>query len=199
MGQSKRTRGFGAKEVFLAITVIVIAAAVLYPLASRQQSKSLLLDESGRMRRLYVALSFYEEQYDNQPAPSLTLASAYEPNRSYYVSDLDPFKDTKAPSYPLDPGITNHELASFRISFSYIQNFIRNEKIKVKPWDEVRMDPKVGELADEWTGSVSADEPFKAHVSGPVIRIGTDGAVFVLADRGGPKELGNPDDLFLKR
>ena len=199
MGQSIRTRAFGAKEVLLAISVVVVAAAILYPLAIRQQDKSLLLDESGRMRRLYVALTFYEEQYDGQPAPSLAVAATFNPNRVNYLSDLDPFRDSKAQSFPLDPGILNRESSAFRISFSYIQNFIRNDKIRVKPWAEARTDPKIGEIADEWTGGVSPGKPFAAQVSGPVIRIGTDGAVFVLADRGGPKALGDAGDLFLKR
>ena len=199
MGQKVRVGAFGAKEVLLAIGVVVVAAAILYPLAKRQQSKSLLLDESGRMRKLYVALAFYEEQYDNQPAPSLAVAATFDPNRVNYISDLDPFRNSKAQSFPLDPGILNNESSSFRISFSYIQNFIRNDKIKVKPWEETRTDPKIGEIADEWTGGVSPGQPFAAQVSGPVIRIGTDGAVFVLADRGGPKALGDAEDLFVKR
>ena len=34
---------------------------------------------------------------------------------------------------------------------------------------------------------------------GKVLRINTDGSVFVLQDRGGPKQLGDAQDLFIKR
>ena len=210
MANTLRTRGIGPKEGLLALGVILVFAAVMIPLASRQGNKSLLLTESSRMRRVYVALSLYEQQVDQAPAPTLVAATPYDNNLGDYQSTRDPFlpdesanengQDKQHPHpYPNDPGILNQEHSTFRNSFSYIQNFIRNRKITVKPWGETRLDPMIGELADEWLGNVSPRANFAAEVSGRVLRIGTDGAVFVLSDRGGPKPLGDADDLFLRR
>jgi len=205
MGHSHRTQGFGPKEVLLALAVIVIGGIIIFLLANKQQGANLVLTESGRMRRLYVALAYYEEQYDSAPAPSLVVAARFDPNQSDYLSEKDPFSGStplesqKAKLFPSDPGLDNHEYSPFRISFSYILNFIRADKIAVNPWYETRQDPRIGELADEWLGNVDPGTSFQAKVSGRVLRIGTDGAVYQLRDRGGPKPLGNANDLFIKR
>ena len=133
------------------------------------------------------------------------IAARFDPNQSDYLSEKDPFSGStplesqKAKLFPSDPGLDNHEYSPFRISFSYILNFIRADKIAVKPWYETRQDPRIGELADEWLGNVDPGTSFQAKVSGRVLRIGTDGAVYQLRDRGGPKPLGNANDLFIKR
>jgi len=186
-------------ETLLAVIVIVVFAAILTPLVLRSKSKNLLLEESGRMRQIYVALSLYEEQYDSLPAPNLVLASINDPNPKDFASDLDPFEKVQAESYPSDPGLDNGESSTFRISYSYLLNFTRAGKIQVKPWLETRTDPNIGILGNEWFGAVEAEQPFHAQVSGKLLRINTDGSVYVLPDRGGPKALGNPQDLFLKR
>ena len=183
------------------IFVVIAACGILIPIAVRQRRNTMLLSEAGLMRRVYVALAFYEEQFDNAPAPTLVAASAYDPHQADYQSPSDPFIDEKPGSkgFPNDPGLSNGETAPFRLSFSYIQNYTRTGKLKLKPWQELRRNPLIGEIADEWTGTVAPGSPFEAQVSGQVLRIGTDGAVFQLKDRGGPKPLGNAEDLFLKR
>ena len=197
-----RVRGFGPKEVLLAVCVVLATVAILFPLWSKIQKKDLLLTETGKMRRVYVALFFYEEQYDTKPAPDLLDAALYNPTREDFISDLDPFghggSNLSGDRFPLDPGLENNEHSLYRISFSYIQNFIRNKKISVKPWVETRQNPLIGELANEWYGSVQPGEPFRAQVSGRLMRVNTDGSVTILKDRGGPKALGNSEDLFLK-
>lgn len=196
-----RRRGWGTKEALLALIVILAAAAILIPIANRTLQKNLLLTESGRMRQIYVALAYYEEQYDSMAAPSLVAASTYDPKKADYLSGLDPFANTPSPTgaFPCDPGLDNDETSTFRISFSYLPNYMRAGKIKLKPWAETRLDGSIGELADEWYGSVDAGTPFHAKVAGRLLRINTDGSVYVLPDRGGPKPLGDVQDLFMKR
>lgn len=186
-------------EALLALIVILVGAAILIPLARRSLGTNLLLNESGRMRKVYIALSLYEEQYDTLPAPSLIAAGAYDPVHKDFESDLDPFVNVNAGTFPGDPGLERGETSTYRISFSYLQNFVRAGKMHLQSWAETRRNPLIGVLADEWYGSVQAGEPFHANVSGDLLRINTDGSVFVLKDRGGPKPLGNSDDLFLKR
>lgn len=186
-------------ETLLAILVLIVVAAILIPLARRSSGRNELLSESGRMRKVYVALSLYEEQYDTQPAPNLLAATVYDPQHTDFVSELDPFAATSSKSFPMDPGLDVGEASPFRISFSYLQDFVRAGKIHVAPWAETRLNPKIGVLGNEWYGSVHAGDPFHADVSGRLLRINTDGSVYVLPDRGGPKPLGDSDDLFLKR
>jgi hypothetical protein len=184
----------------LAIVVVLAAAAILIPVAVKTQNKNLMIGESGRMRQVYIALMSYEALYDNMPAPNLVAASTYDPNHLDYLSALDPFIRTVSPSgYPMDPGLQNGEISPFRISVSYLPNFMRAGKIMVKPWAVTRDDPRIGELADEWYGSVNPGSPFQAQVGGRLLRVNTDGSVYVLPDRGGPKPLGDAQDLFIKR
>ncbi len=192
----------GSKETTLAIVVVVNTAAIIIPIGLRSKNKDLILNESARMRRVYIGLSMYEGEHDNQPSPSLLNALTNEPDQLNYQSNLDPFVHmdaTTSPRFPADPGLENGETSSFRVSFSYLQDFVRAGKIKIKPWAEARQDPSLGELANEWLGSVQAQQFPHALVGGRVLRIGTDGAVFVLPDRGGPKPLGDPLDLFMKK
>ncbi len=184
-------------ESLLALFIVGVAALILVALTVKSKGQNLLLDESGRMRKVYIALSLYEEQYDSQPAPDLVKATTYDPRREDLLSEQDPFSKVAAKEFPLDPGLDLAQKSPFRISFSYIQNFIRNGKLKTKPWAQARLDPRLGILANEWIGSVQASDPFKAKVGGRVLRINTDGSVFIVKDRGGPKELGDPNDLFV--
>ena len=199
MSSKSRTRGIGKMEWMLVVLVVIIALAILIPISLRSKRGNLLLDESGRMRKVYIALSLYEEQYDTQPAPNLLAASVYDPVHEDFLSELDPYVRAQATSFPSDPGIENSTPSPFRISFSYIQNFLQAGKLKIKPWVIARTDPTLGVIGDEWYGSVTPTENFRANVSGRLMRINTDGSVFVLEDRGGPKALGDAQDLFVKR
>jgi len=185
----------------LALIVIAVAVAILLPVAIRTQNRNLLLSESGRMRNVFRALLLYEDQNDSMPAPDLGVINTIDPNQLDFQSNLDPFINSTAPGggFPNDPGLINSEKSPFRISFSYLQNFVRAGKISTKPWAEARLDDHLGELANEWYGSVQPGSPFQAQVSGRLLRINTDGSVYVLQDRGGPKPLGDPQDLFIKR
>jgi len=199
MDRLHRNRGIGKQETLLAIIVIVVAAAILIPVGLFRRKSNLILDESGRMRKVYVALSLYEEQYDQQPAPSLVAASYFDPVRADFTTPRDPYSDVKATQFPIDPGLDLKETSPFRISFAYIQNYLRANKLKAKPWPQLRLDPLIGVLGNEWYGDSTATDNFHANVKGRLMRINTDGSVFVLPDRGGPKQLGDAQDLFLRR
>lgn len=197
----RRITGFGAKEGLLALFVIASAALIIFPLAVRTQNRNLLLNESGRMRRLFFSLTLYETVNDSMPAPSLVTVRTFDPNLADYRSGLDPFANVQSPStgFPCDPGLNSEEKSPFRISFSYLQNFVRAGKVSIKPWSEAKFDNQLGELADEWYGSIEPGAPFQAQVGGRLLRINADGSVYVLQDRGGPKPLGDAQDLFIKR
>ncbi len=201
MRRLHRLAGFGPKETLLAVVVIGITAAIIIPIGLRSNNKDLILNESARMRRVYIGLALYEGEYDNQPSPNLLGALTFEPDQANYQSNLDPFvhmNSTTSPNYPADAGLENGEQSRFRISFSYLQDFVRANKITIKPWADARLDPSLGELANEWLGTVQPQQFPRALVGGRLLRIGTDGAVFVLTDRGGPKPLGDTTDLFTR-
>jgi len=199
MRQTPPNSGLIRKESLLFLVIVVICAAIIAPLWMRMQGQNLFLTESGRMRRLYVAMAMYGEVSNSQPPPNLTAIFGLGVGRENYLSERDPFADLKADSFPADPGLENGERSPVRISFSYLWDFRRAGKIKTKPWAELQFDTTTGILADEWLGSVQPGKPFEAQVSGQVIRINMDGSVFRLKDRGGPKPLGDPQDLFIKR
>jgi len=183
----------------LAILVILFLAAILLPLALRSQNKNLLLEESGRMRKVYVGMAAYSEQWDNQPPPSLVPTLPMIGDRETYTSAFDPYKDLKSSTFPADPGLPSFESSTFRIGFSYIENFRRSGKLKIDPWKEMGLTDNHGVLANEWLGSVEPGTPPQAKVSGKVMRILQDGSVYMLSDRGGPKDLGDPQDLFFRK
>ena len=175
--------------------VVLLAAGVLGFFAWRLRERSGLFDEGTRMQRLYVALSIYESQDNEQIPPDLTGARIYLGSDRDYVSDWDPFRTAAGP-FPVDAGLpSGRKSAPFRVSDTYLWAHRLAGRIKTQAWAEARLDPTLGVLASEWHGSVQTRDAFEASVSGLVLRITTDGSL-VKVKRGGPKPLGDAQDLF---
>ncbi len=188
-------RGITGKELLLALAVLLVAGAVLIPIAMSMQGRQLAEGDLARMRRVYVALVMYEEQVDANLAPSLVAVAPYA-DAADFASAADPFVGAGVDSYPNDPGLPDGaRSAPSRISFSYLYAFVNAGNAKAKPWAEAKFDPSIGLLANEWLGSVTAGRDFHAIVGGPVHRLMTDGSATTLR-REGRKPLGDVQDLF---
>ncbi|AIE84442.1 hypothetical protein OP10G_1074 [Fimbriimonas ginsengisoli Gsoil 348] len=174
--------------------VLVVAAALVLAIGLRIRGKKMDQGEAERMRQVYVALSMYESSNDGIPAPSLASLAVSGVDPANFLATGDPYANTKAPAYPIDGSRPRAPRSSaYRISFSYAGAFPEIAK-RLN-----RSDPLVGLLANEWIGKVSPTGDFGADVSGPIMRITMDGSVYQTADRGGPKPLGDAEDLFLRR
>jgi hypothetical protein len=177
--------------------VVLVAGATLIVFGSRVGQRRGMLDEGARMQRLYVALSMYESQLDGAPAPSLAAARPYAASARDFVSDRDPFRDHPGP-FPGDGSLPEARgTSTFRVSDGYLWAHWLAGRIRVPKWTEAREDPTLGQIANEWFGDVTPGQAFRAQVSGLVLRINTDGS-FVRVQRGGPKPLGDAQDLFRK-
>lgn len=187
------------QETTLGCLGALIVAAVLGGFAWRMLRSSADEGDASRMRRVYVALSMYE-QASGGPAPDLLAARYFGADDADFRSERDPFAKAAGAAFPIDSGMPDRSRRSpIRISFSYLWAFRTAGRVTTKPWLAVRGDPHIGLLASEWGGSVQPGSDFWANVSGPVLRINTDGSLFKTGDRGGPKPVGNAEDLFFRR
>jgi len=192
-------RGFTRSETLLLFLVVLLAGAIIGSFAWIGSRQNVQESEAERMRKVYVALSMYEPVFDGRPAPDLhAIRDLVLPID--LVSERDPYAKVNGSLFPNDPGIpTGQRQSAHRISFAYLWAHQKAKRIKVPNWSATRLDPKIGLLASEWTGEVKPQKNFQAQVTGPVIRLNTDGALYVLPDRGGPKPLGDAQDLFIRR
>lgn len=147
------------------------------------------------MRQIYVNLSIYEGQFDGELPTALPQLQFMMASKPTFVSASDPYRDAVGP-YPIDPGLPESaEKSPFRISDSYLYAHAAAGKIKVPRWAEAKFDPALGLLANEFLGDVRAEGTFRARVSGPVLRVNTDGSL-VKVPRSGEAELGDAETLF---
>ncbi len=128
--------------------------------------------DGSRMRHVYVALSLYELDHDNLPAPNL-LAIKLDVEPTDFQSVSDPAVGSAGP-FPLDPALSNSKpIAPLRISWSYRWHWPNAGSPR-----EVRLDPRCGLLSSWWQGEI--------------LRVNTQGAL-VHAPRNGGGELTFPE------
>jgi hypothetical protein len=130
-------------------------------------------------------------------APNLLAARQWMPDDEVYLSNGDPFASSEGP-FPIEPGLPSLSLTSpVRVSYSFIYSFATLAQVKVKPWSELKFDPQIGFLANEWQGHVQPASGFEAMVSGRVFRLNTDGALKVLEKPS--RKLGDSQALFFSK
>ncbi|HSI71545.1 MAG TPA: hypothetical protein VK934_00080 [Fimbriimonas sp.] len=189
--------GFTYKEVLLALLVVLLAGGTVFLIGRSMERQNRVASDVDAMRSIYVSLALYESDLDGAMAPDLLAARAWMPNDTVYQSNQDPFAKVAGP-FPIEPGLPTSQLASpLRISYSFLYAFASAGKAKVKPWPELRFDPLVGFLANEWQGQVEPSDNFQATVSGRLLRLNTDGALHVLDLRS--RQLGDPQVLFFSK
>lgn len=189
------TRGFSSKEALLGVVVLAIAGAIVYSIGLSMSRKNILGADAEAMRRVYVALSLYEESVDGLPAPDLTAVSIYLPEPACYQAEGDPYVAEAGP-FPLDGGLPSSPRTSpYRISLAYLWAYRPAKPDPLWNWATLSKDSNMGFLANEWRGNVTPKGDFRADVSGSVLRVNRDGSLFQTPDRG-PKPLGDVRDLF---
>lgn len=175
-----------------------MAAAIVGAFAWQTGQRRSVLDEAARMQSLYVALSMYEQAWNEELPPDLTGIELYVDAPRRFQSSKDPFTGGAGP-FPNDAGLpAGPRRAKARISDSYLFAQSAAKKIRVAPWRESKYDATLGLIANEWFGSVSPKADFQADVSGLVLRITTAGNL-VRVKRDGPKPLGDAEDLFRRK
>lgn len=191
-------RGAVRQEVLLLVGVVLVALGIVGAFGWRSIQRQTILDEGGRMQRIYVALSLYEAGWNGEMPNELSSATPYLPNPSDLTSSRDPFASAAGP-FPLDAGLpAAKRTASRRVSDAYLFAHRAAGRIRVPAWAQARYDGPLGLIANEWSGTVKPTEAFQAEVSGLVLRVTVEGnLVQVLRD--GPKPLGDTDDLFRKK
>lgn len=186
------------KETMLGCGVVAIAATVVGFVGWRSLSDQSDLAEGAKMRRLYIALSMYESQWDGEPAPTLAHIIPLVSEPTDFTSQKDPYRDAKAP-FPVDGGIPKSPRNSpVRVSFTYLWAHRSINGMKTAPWSQVRQDPGHGFLVSEWRGSVEPTGDYGAKVGGKILRVNSDGSLVTL-HRHGTQSLGDAEELFLRR
>lgn len=188
-------RGQIRKEALLLVGGVFLAIAIVGLLWQRMSARETFTAEGERMRQIYINLSIYEGQFDGQLPSALPQLEFLLAPKAIYSSAADPYRDATGP-FPVDAGLPDRtERSEFRISDSYLYAHVAAGKLKVGPWAESRFDPSLGLLANEFLGGVKAQGDFRARVSGPVLRVNTDGSLSRV-QRAGESELGDAETLF---
>lgn len=179
----------------MGILVLLGAAAVLIPVSMSIRAKDSRDGDVERMRKLYLSLAIYESQSDGQMPSTLDQARYVLPEPGILLSDADPFLSAPSP-FPVDAGLPDfRRSASSRISFTYVFAYKAAKAADVPDWSELKYQETKGFLANEWQGTIKTEGDFKARVSGPLLRLNTNGAL-VTKDRPSPVEIGDYKSLF---
>jgi hypothetical protein len=166
-------RGFSTKETLLGCCVLLIASGLVLVIGLAGRRRDADVGDSEHMRRIYVAMTIYEETYGDAAPPSLVALKPYVSDPGVFLSNRDPYAATVAPQYPVDAGLPAGIRSSpFRISYDYAWNY-PGVAVTTTQWL----------LADEWASSVTATGDFRAQVGGPVLRMNMYGALAKSPDR----------------
>ena len=177
--------------------MLVIVAAVLFPLAASMRKKDSLDVDVMRMRKLYMTLAIYESENAGSMPATLEQARYLMPETVMLQSTKDPYVGS-ADRYPVDGGLPDFKVdAPERISFTYVYAYSAAGKNSTIPWEEYKYLNLNGFLANEWQGEVTREGSFKAKVSGKLIRLNTDGALRI-EERAATNEIGDFKSLFAK-
>jgi hypothetical protein len=193
------SRGFTSTEKLLGLVVLLIAVGVVALVALSMNRRDRVSRDVSRMRTLYISAAMYESDNNGVLPPDLGAARTYVPESLAYQATGDPFVGVNAEGYPIDAGLPDGPATSpVRISYTYLYALSNAGKAKAKPWSELKFDPKVGLLANEWEGSVSAAAPFHAQVSGKLLRLNTDGSLHTL-NLPDERQLGDAEKVFYSK
>lgn len=186
-------RGLSKGETLATVLVAVLLVAILTPIYLLARGRDLASEDVSAIRHTYVGLAIYQE--DNQSAMPGSLADIADlVDQSDLRSQFDPFVGT-AKAYPIEPTLPKAPgTVPYRISHAYVGNYIRLGQSPYKRWQD--LPPLTGILANIWQGDVQKTGSFTATTSGPVLRIRTDGSLFLLPKRKHPTVMSDFDDLF---
>jgi hypothetical protein len=191
---SRRVAGLGTKSVIASIVVIGIAASILVWLNRIVLDRQSASGDAEKMRRIYVALSIYEQSNDGAMPPDLRMVSRYLGGPADYVAANDPF--TTGTQFPTDPALLNSGNSPSRVSYSYLPQWSMHGGLKVKSWAEEMTEDKVGLMAGYWYGDIDKIDLDGRLCSGPVNRLNMDGSVVSVSRV--TKDRLTADDLFLR-
>lgn len=147
----KQQRGFALVELIVAIGIIAVLAALLFPILGQAKNRSFLTRDISQMRQIYVALDLYDNDYDDQLPDSLLYVAPYAKSTEVFASPIDPFRDgiPGIRDFPanMDDDDGTHLRSPFRISYAYLVPMARSIGLD-KEWIEARRrDPGYGLLA----------------------------------------------------
>jgi hypothetical protein len=180
--------------VLVALLVVLLFAAIVFPIYFRAQRRTFEDADLRQVRKVYLAWSLYQGDFNGQPAPSLLALGSRLESDAVLRSELDPFQGDGP--FPVEPMLPEIEVTSnVRVSYAYLPNFVRNGRVSVRSWDEYLLDPQAGLMASVWRpGMTPSALPFRSPVSGPILRLFTDGSVRMVPTKG--EVYGDPKALF---
>jgi|GEM_PF-2027568 len=211
----KSQKGFSLVELLVVIVIVAILASLLLPALIRAKKIAEGVPDISNMKQLYEALIMYQSDENDQYPVTYNLVRPYTDSDAIFASKMDtgriPFKDGKwcaVPFYWGEGGREDMQESDFKMSYGYLRNMFPDSSIGLF-LKEVQK-PNVGLFADPWAGDESNDgisdtsslngQSLAAisgsYVSGPVLRIQTDGSLYIYKDCDVPDRFGYPGCLF---
>ena len=214
--KKKARAGFSLMELLVVMAIIAVLAAVLLPAVVRAKKMSESVVDISNMKQLYEALIMYQSDENDAYPITYNLIRPYTGSDAIFASKLDtgrvPLKNGKWLADPfaydciLDKTLRE---SNFKMSYGYLRNYY-------PPGSEGRFRTDVqktnfGLFADPWAGDEVDDGVVTSRetlcginfaaivgsgVVGSVLRIQTDGSLFVYSDCNHPYFYGTPDCFF---
>jgi hypothetical protein len=189
-----RRQGVSAIGFLIAIVVLFAAGLTLYFINRQVLRDDDRESDIKNMRSIYVATVLYENVNDGLSPPNLGLTENEVGDTQTFLASGDPF--TAGSNFPVDPAFPDSESRSkFRVSFTYLPQWVERGKFDVKNWRTALQNPSLGLIACYWYGSAHPLRPDGLNILGDVVRINMDGSVRTL-DRSRSKSLLTANSLF---
>jgi prepilin-type N-terminal cleavage/methylation domain-containing protein len=95
----KNESGFSLVEVIVVVTIVVIVAAISYPVFSRAKEKSIEAKSISNMRQLHLAIEMYRSEYGGIPYGTLeAMGLPDSPTEKWLGSSVDALRPPTNPA-----------------------------------------------------------------------------------------------------
>jgi len=201
------------------IAIILILAAILFPAFARAKRFAERTPDVSNMKQLYEALIMYRSDYNDAYPVTYNLIRPYTSSDAIFASNLDDgrvkLKDGKWVAVPFYycEGKDVLQESDFKMSYGYLRNIYPTGSEELFNLRED--DPTVGLFADPYAGDEGAFMGLPSnelsmcgqslaaitgsYVTGPVLRIQTDGSLYVYSNCDVPGFYGESDCLFFTK
>jgi hypothetical protein len=189
-----RQAGASAVGTAIVAAVLIIACTILLVIHAQVRRDRDRADDVRNMRKVYVAAMLYEEFNDGLLPLSLDATQNEVGGVGAFLASNDP--NQSGSHFPRDPAFPEgSQPLSYRISFTYLPQWLLHKKYLVKDWRASQQQPDLGLIACYWYGAQEPKRPDGLDSQGEVTRINMDGSAKIIV-RPHPTQLLDGATLF---
>lgn len=194
--------GFTLVELLVVIGIVLIVAALIYPVTFAALGKARRTQCVSNMRQLYVASQLYVQDVESPTTVPARIGSMapYVSDKSVFTCPDEHYLVRSSSGWPEEIFKPNPHWSSFRVSYAYVRSY--EPAVQDSLWQRIDALPNLGIFSCPWHGTVldfpRQDPPafVGPRQDGPILRICTDGHLFVWPKRWRPRMWWSVQDAF---